>query len=206
MSLPANHNNPVVHLTEDRATAPQQDFRTKPRIAASPVLRYRGEVVLPSFSIENTWLGASEIIRQFNYYFVGAPNGFSFPALPPKPANVNYCLCVRYRVGDTVTRYKLWEDVTELLYVDLYAGQPIRPYFSLEVWNVETDGSPAVNAADLSIYLSKLYKPSPLCSSNPRKIESEATTCASLEASPFPLNLAGGDTFDFGLCSAHTTN
>lgn len=97
-------------------------------------------VEIPSFNLPVDWLGASFIRVQFQYQASGP---FLFPALPVRPANANFCLCVRYLEGSTVVRYKLWEDVGELLYVDMYNYQKIGANFWFEVWS--TDGETDVN-------------------------------------------------------------
>jgi len=67
-----------------------------------------------------TWNGASEIIAQYDY---SAPNNFTLKEYPTAaPTGVNYVLCIRYRIGGTVYRYKLWQNIGEVLNVPLYNG------------------------------------------------------------------------------------
>lgn len=106
-------------------------------------------VELPAFSItDNHWRGASEIVIQFNY---SASKNFVLTRRPTKPAGVNFLLCIKYRIGGTVYRYKLWENVGEVLDVALYNGQIIKKNFVLEIWNTadytETSLETAINLA-----------------------------------------------------------
>lgn len=101
----------------------------------------RAYVDLPAFTYAVSWAGASEIICQYNF---AASNNFVLSARPTKPAGVNYCLCIRYRVGNTVTRFKLWDGVGEIIpHVSLYnpLADIIKKNFVLEVWNAAGQSS-----------------------------------------------------------------
>ena len=97
----------------------------------------RAYIDLPAFSYTGlSWAGGSECVAQFNF---SASQNFILLNRPTKPTNVNYGLCIRYRVGDTVYRYKLWTDTNFVLNDDvtpLYNGQIIKKNFVLEVWNL----------------------------------------------------------------------
>lgn len=108
-----------------------------------PALRvnnFRGTYIeLPAFEVTTgiVWKGASEVVLQYNY---SAPGLFVVLRKPTKPTGVNYGLCIRYRVGDTVYRYKLWEDDAFVLSGDaapLYNGQVIKANFVLEIWSFD---------------------------------------------------------------------
>lgn len=108
-------------------------------IPATLLQKKNGYVVLPAFSYTGIiWKDASEIITQFNY---SASKNFVLRNLPETPAGVNFCLVIRYRIGEEVFRYKLWQGVGEVLPVALYNGEVIKKHFVLEVWNIETDDS-----------------------------------------------------------------
>ena len=116
------------------------------RRLAEPIDRQRGGIVLPVFSHDIDppgWLGASYITRQYNYTIAERT---SFPKIPLELATRNFCLCIRYRVGGVVTRYKLNSGVGEFLFVDLYDGQIIEKNFVLEVWT--TNGEDILSNAD----------------------------------------------------------
>lgn len=89
---------------------------------------------MPAFEVEDLeWKGASEIVRQFNFT---STKNFALRRRPTKPTDVNYGLCIRYRVGDVVTRYKLWDDDDfQLPNVEMYNGQIIKKNFVLEIWS-----------------------------------------------------------------------
>lgn len=82
-----------------------------------------------------SWNGASQIRAQVCF---NSPNNFVLTELPEKPDDVNYCPCIRYRIGEEVFRYKLWEDVGEILGVPLYNGEVIKKNFVIELWTVES--------------------------------------------------------------------
>lgn len=101
-------------------------------------------IVVPAFSyIGPIWKGASEVVTQFNYT---VDRNFVLKTRPTKPANVNYCPVIRYRVGYTTYRYKLWSVVGEQLNVPQYNGEVIKKNFVIEIWNVATYN--AVSSAD----------------------------------------------------------
>lgn len=111
--------------------------------AVAPLGRIRTYVDMPAFSQAHTWRGYSDIVAAFN---VASPNNISLigisSVLPTAP---NYLLCVSYVNSDReVVRYKLWEDVGEVLYfnVPLYTGQLLKKNFRFEIWS--TASSPAV--------------------------------------------------------------
>lgn len=81
------------------------------------------------------WNGASQRITQWNY---SSTNNFVLTELPEPPEDSDFCLCIAYRVGYNVYRYKLWEGIGEVLNVPLYTGQIIKKHFSLEVWSTES--------------------------------------------------------------------
>lgn len=90
-------------------------------------------VSLPAFTYSGIgWKGASEIVTQFNYT---ATKNFTLRELPEPPVNVNFCLVIRYRIGLTTFRYKLWDSIGEVLNEPLYNGQVIKKNFVLEIWN-----------------------------------------------------------------------
>ena len=123
--------------------------------AATAIAKTRTYVQLPTFTHACTWLGASEIITQFNF---SASKNFVLRNRPTKPTGVNYCLCIRYRVGDAVYRWKLWQDAGEVLNVPLYNGEIIKKHFVLEIWNVK-DGTTVSSASAINIITSVVSVP-----------------------------------------------
>jgi len=121
---------------------------------ATPVAKTKTYIDLPVFTYATSWLGASEITTQFN--FTSSKN-FVLKNRPSTPSGVNYCLCIRYRIGNTVYRWKLWEGVGEALQAPLYNGEIIKKNFVLEVWT--TNNVSADNAAALRILTSVVNVP-----------------------------------------------
>lgn len=102
--------------------------------------KIRTYVQLPAFSYTPNYTGASELVTQFNF---SASRNFYLRNRPAKPTGVNYLLCIKYRVGETVYRYKLWhvDGAPNLEEVPLYNSNLIRANFVLEVWSIDTTAS-----------------------------------------------------------------
>lgn len=100
------------------------------------VHKVRTYVALPAFTYATNWLGYSELITQFNF---SADRSFYLKRRPAKPSGVNYQLCIKYRVGNAVFRYRLWgvSLTTGLDEIPLYTNQIIKKNFVLEVWSTE---------------------------------------------------------------------
>jgi len=105
-------------------------------VPAGTVGRARAYIDLPAFSYDavGTVGDASQIVAQFNF---SASRDFYLLTRPTKPEGVNYGLCIRYRIGTTVYRYKLWEDDLFILSSATlsYSKNLIKKNFVLEVWN-----------------------------------------------------------------------
>ena len=108
-------------------------------VTATKVGFRKGYFELPAFSYENPpWAGASEIVAQYNY---SADRNFYIVTPPTKPTGVNYGLCVKFRVGTTVYRYKLWEDRNFVYGRNVYNGEIIGKNFCLEVWSLNGEAT-----------------------------------------------------------------
>lgn len=105
-----------------------------------PLKRIQKYITLPAFSIANRWNGYSDIVATFNFE---GPNSFSLKGAYAAPASPNYVLCISYHVAGVVTRYLLWDATGSNLNMDIpvYAGQPIKKNFRLEVWNTSQGAS-----------------------------------------------------------------
>lgn len=106
---------------------PWLEYRVAPHVR-----KLRTYVQLPTFSYSPTWEGVSQLITQFNF---SANKNFWLLNRPNRPSGVNFILCIKYRVGDTVFRYKLWGGGVALDQVPLYTNQIIKKNFILEVWS-----------------------------------------------------------------------
>ena len=118
-----------------------------------PLRRVDTYITLPVFSVADTWIGYSDIVTSFNFE---CAYNFSLTLNYIVPANPNYVLCVSYRVGNTVTRYMLWDATGSEMNRDIpmYAGQPIKKNFRFEVWN--TSQGAVSQATEFKFYTSKL--------------------------------------------------
>lgn len=126
---------------------------------------------IPAFNVVNTWRGSSEIVAKF-VYSLSTPVSF-ISDLPI--ANGNFCPCVSWKpTSETIVRYKLWENVGEILYVPLYTGQQIGANFNIEIWS--TNNSPIVGTGD-KLYLSFFQIPTTLCEEGEVDFGAGVVTC-----------------------------
>ena len=120
---------PTYFASRSKATL---DPKPRSRTKAGYVTKVGTIITLPAFSIETTWRGASEIVGKFNYTL---GNNISVLRIEPQ---AGYCACVSWKpTSETIVRYKLWEDVREILYVDLYSGERLGSEITIEIWNVK---------------------------------------------------------------------
>lgn len=107
-------------------------------------------ISIPSFSYTGIiWKQASELVVQYNYT---TTKNFVISELPIKPAAANFIICIKFRVGTTVYRYKLWTTGTEILpFAPQYTGQLIKKNCVIEIWNVNDGGITVSSASDINI-------------------------------------------------------
>ena len=134
------------------------EFFVNKRFASNYVKKTANFIVLPAFNIPNTWYGASHIIAKYKYTI---SNKFSILKLPARP-NDTFCLALTF--GATPNRYKLWQNIGEILYVPLYSSEIIDSSFNLEVWNTFNNAN-AINSSSLIIDISILSIPD-ICNFN----------------------------------------
>lgn len=111
-------------------------------------------ITLPAFSVNNTWLGYSDIVAAFNFE---GPNNFSLRSLKELPINPNYMLCIMWIDSEqNVHRYSLWSNVGEVMFFDItsYTGQLIKKNFRLEVWS--TNNATIEQSTPITFYTSVL--------------------------------------------------
>ena len=125
------------------------DWQTK---TEAPFVQLReGYFSLPAFSLSGlAWAGHSELVRQYNY---NASAKFVIVDPPSRPDSPTFLLCVRWRSGETVTRYKLWDDLGQalgLIGAPVYDGQVIPKNFVLEIWTIKDQTAPEL-ASPLTI-------------------------------------------------------
>lgn len=111
-------------------------------------------LVLPGTIITYYWYGVSDIIWE---YTITASKDFSILS---SLRTTEYCAAISWvnNTGET-HRYKLWEDVGEIFYYDLYNGQLIGKDFKVEIWNTKLlniGDSTTITIADIILYTSLL--------------------------------------------------
>lgn len=103
-------------------------------------------ISLPVFSVSGIpWLGASFITTEFRVN-LGVVVSLIAPII--KPSGVNFCLAVRWpSTGAVVARYKIWDNVGELLSFPAYTGQTIpNGNFALEIWSSQLFNETSLSA------------------------------------------------------------
>jgi hypothetical protein len=110
-------------------------------------------ITFPALYISvGSWTGVSAFQK------VAALNNSTAIGLTPfvEPPNSSCIISVSYPVGlNKSVRYKLWEDVGEVLLCPLYTGQRIGPGAYFELWSVE--GAPIIATADILIETSLVF-------------------------------------------------
>ncbi len=158
-----------------------------------PLSPQQGYITLPIFEIDNLlWAGASYVSIQFDYTVA---SNISLIPVPVKPGGLNFILCVKWRVGTTVYRYKLWDHNDGLLYVPLYTGQRVGKNFVLEVWTISSSETVSLSSP-VNFYTSLLHAQAchnrlACCPSSPSLIEGDTDSLCSGDNlfTPFPLPL-----------------
>lgn len=114
---------------------PANELNFDTTIPATRVGKLYNYIQIPEFSYTGIiWKGVSEIVVQFNYSLT---NNFILRRYPVKPVGVNFNICIKYRVGMTVFRYKLWEGLDEVMpNIPKYTGQLIKKNCVVEIWTV----------------------------------------------------------------------
>jgi hypothetical protein len=135
--MPASTEIPYKIKTRSSAvvtTAYARTFRY-----GSAVSKLRTYYEIPAFSVENVWRGASEIIYRFDFPIGLVSLLNKFPITPP--AGTNFCAVVAWMEEgeEFFNRYKLWENVGEILWLPLYNREKINASeFYIEIWNTDT--------------------------------------------------------------------
>lgn len=115
-----------------------------------PLQRIQTYITLPSFNVNVTWGGFSDIVAAFNFE---APNNFSLKPFTPL-VGTNYTLCISYHVGTVMHRYILWNGAGAVMpgVIPVYNGQTILKNFRLEVWS--TSQGNATQSQSVGFYTS----------------------------------------------------
>lgn len=91
-------------------------------------------VVVPAFTADVSWAGASEILKQWEY---SASQDLTLEL--PYATQTTFVLCVKFERAGVVYRYKLWNHADLVLPgVSLYNGEEIESTFRLEAWSVSS--------------------------------------------------------------------
>lgn len=119
-----------------RTSATLVDIQTT-RLLAPNCKKLKTFLVIPAISLSRPdWIGASVICYQINYTLPWSFRFIGWKQLKRLATALNFSLCIRWRVGHTVYRYKLFSAVGETsLFVPDYAGEIIGPHCCLELWS-----------------------------------------------------------------------
>src|SRR5438477_10939230 len=143
---------PIEASTNQLPTPNDRRVKTDAKFV-SKALNY---IIIPQFTLSNIlWLGASSIQLKFIYHL---QNSFTLPVQFIVPENPTFIPVIRFDNGNEPTRYKLWSNVWELLYVDSYDGQLISKEFFIEIWNINGQVT-LTNLVPIFLFTSLLIKP-----------------------------------------------
>jgi len=183
--------------------------QNKERGKGRAIRKVNYEFIIPGVNINLGAIGVysyGALFHQFNYT---APRNFRILSWTPGQATSNLVnlavVCVRYRIGTTVHRYRLTvtnDTATEALLDNFFAvvqaprynGELIRANFSVELWSYFAGGQPVI-LQDMIVTTGLLALPS---SSDTVKesIELQQTMNRAALALPMPENLPV--TYDVG--------
>jgi hypothetical protein len=107
-----------------------------PRKASTWTKKKVGYVLIPPFTLDRGgWIGASTIRVQFCFSVSSPFVFFDYLPLVSQANNNTFSLCVRWRYGHTVHRYKLHSGDSEVaLYCPDYQDELIPQHWVLEFW------------------------------------------------------------------------
>lgn len=114
---------------------------------------------IPAFSVPNVWRGASEIVHRFDFDIAYITFLNQFPREPIPDAN--FCPVIAwFSAPEVISRYKLWKNVGELVWIPDYAGQKVNAEeFFIEIWNTDTTIEVYLLSEDGEILLSEDGEP-----------------------------------------------
>ncbi len=93
-----------------------------------------GIIRLPSTSLMvGTWDGVSKLLAEFP--LTGFDTPFSISKQPA--AYDDFIVAIRWPAGDIAARYKLYDNISGVLYYPVYTAEPIFPGAVFEIWSTE---------------------------------------------------------------------
>lgn len=108
-----------------------------------PIGFTRQSVIIPAFSYVSVWSGVSQLLAR---YALSNTADICIKR-PIEQPNDSFISAVSWMDEDGNTfRYKLTEDISEVLYYPLYEGTNIGPSAYLEIWSVEDFATAAITA------------------------------------------------------------
>jgi hypothetical protein len=166
--------NPFPQYTKTRGGLAEIAVPTRRFSKGNYVKKLGSFIKLPSFDVNATWRGASEIVLTFRYF---ADFNTIFKNFTKPSPNPNYCPCISYKpTSETIVRYKLWKDVGEILYVPLYNGEFIGSSFTIEIWNTPAT---EVSGGGEIFYMSKMFLPT-ICDDADIELDLDVIQCTDL--------------------------
>lgn len=104
----------------------------------------RTKFIVPAFALSaSIWGGASLILAEFP--FVNTDYYFSLK-VPITVFGTDFIPAIRWVEDDIVSRFKLWDDTTAVLYYPIYDGERIGLNAVLEIWSVNSANAPTLDA------------------------------------------------------------
>ena len=102
----------------------------------------RQAVVVPAITINTVGFQVPYIVGQFNYTVPKQFRLTDFGTIASSLSSLSNCaICIRHRVGITVTRYLLVGGNTVSIPSTQYSGQLILPNFVVEIWQLNNNAT-----------------------------------------------------------------
>lgn len=128
------------------------------------------------------WTGASYQVAR-TVINAGMPWAISKPIA--RPSGLNACAAVRFTSGGTVYRWKLWQDVGEVLHWSLYDGTVLpEAGVYLEFWSIDDDQLTMTLATAWNIKLTALTFPEPFYDYSDAIFATAPAICKTSDSSP----------------------
>lgn len=159
------------------------------------------QIAVPEFSESGiVWRNYSQLLRQYNFT-VEKP--FTIRGSLPLLAT-DFLACIRFRVGNKITRYKLWTGVGEVLpSAFLYVNQTIQPNFSIEIWSVTDETTP--DSDGFSIILG--IRHDPIDCNDVSDVQEDAPIFCPVDGAVITdLGTSVKGQWDFAVCEQHLDN
>ena len=111
-------------------------------INVAPIGSTRKKIIIPYFSLASTWGGVSAMLAR---YAIGNLNPFTVKRPIVQP-NETFIAAISWAEDPYVYRYKVTENIGEVLYFPVYVQERIGANAYIEIWSVASEPLAAIGA------------------------------------------------------------